>query len=354
MKRNLIICLILSVVLTGCSGSALSPKRISQLAAELRHEQKTEPITVRVIKVECSDNVASSVLVGTIEASKSAHVITQYPGCIKEILVRKGQKISAGTIIAKMDSQTLISAYDASKAIYEQACDALSRIEQVYGSGSVAEVKLIDAKTAVAKAETAFRAAEKSLDDCSIKAPYSGVVGEIYPHEGMELPALAPVIQLMDISSVEVHASIPENEYASCRPGMAVRIEVPATGVELDGVLAVKGIDASKITRSYDCTFKFTQSSQTSEIMPGMVCKVRLSQEGGKVVVIPALAVKLDEAGRYVWCCNEGTIYKKHIETGGFSGKGIIVTEGLEAGEMLVVEGARKISAGMTGIRIIE
>jgi len=353
--KKFIVLLTSLLALTGCGDAAKKTgEQAERMKAKLRHEYKTEPISVRAIRIELSDNVASSVLVGCVEASKSAQVSTQYPGCIKNIPVRKGQKINAGTVIAIIDSQNINSAYDASKAVYEQACDALSRLEQVYGSGSVPEIKLIEAKTAVAKAEATFRSAEKALNDCSIRAPYSGVVGEIYPHEGMELPALAPILQLLDVSSVEVHASIPENEYASYSPGTAVRIEVPATGAELEGVLAVKGIEASRITRSYDCTFKFTKSSQTSSIMPGMVCKVHLSQTCGKVVIIPASAVMIDSEGHYVWCCNDGSISKKHITTGGFSGKGIIVSEGLQTGDMLVIDGSRKISDGMKGIKVIE
>lgn len=329
-------------------------ERAAQVKAKLRHERRTDPISVRAVRVEYSDNVASSVLVGTVEPSKSALVVTQYPGCIRHIFVHKGQKVSAGDVLAKVDAQSVNSAYDASKAVYEQATDALARLEKVQSSGSVAEVKMVEARTAVAKAEATFRSAEKAKSDCSIRAPYSGVIGEIFPHEGMELTALAPVARLLDVNTVEIHASVPENEYAAYNPGMSVRIEVPATESVHDGVLAVKGIDASRTTRSYDCTFKFADGTRTAGIMPGMLCKVRLTGAYCKAIVIPASAVMTDSEGRYVWCCNEGKVTKMRITVGGFSGKGIIVTSGLDAGDMVVTDGSRKISAGMSGIRVVE
>jgi len=319
----------LLVALTGCRNRATVAvekaeervaERAAQVKAKLRQERKTEPISVKAMKIGFSENVASSMLVGSVEPAKSSIVNTQYPGCLRSIKVRKGQRVKAGTVLAVMDAQSVNSAYDAAKAVYDQAKDALSRVEQVYGSGSVSEAKLIEVKTAVSKAEATYRSAAKAKKDCQIRAPYSGVVGEIYPHEGMELAALAPVVQLLDVSSVEVHAAVPENEYASYPVGMAVRIEVPATGRTLDGVLAVKGIEASKISRAYDCTFKFADGAQITDIMPGMVCKVFLTGACENAIVIPASAVMIDGDGRYVWCCNDGVVEKKHITSGGFSG----------------------------------
>lgn len=357
MKKYLLTSLALLSVLCGCSGGnaeEIVAERATQMKAKLRHERRTDPISVRAVRVDYSDNVASSVLVGTVEPSKSALVTTQYPGCIRHIFVHKGQTVSAGDVLAEVDAQSVNSAYDASKAVYEQAMDALKRIEQVYSSGSVPEVKMVEAKTAVAKAEATFRSAEKAKLDSRIRAPYSGVVGDIFPHEGMELAAMAPVLKLLDVSAVEIHAYVPENEYSAYSTGMPVQIEVPATVSVLDGVLAVKGIDASRATRSYDCTFKFATGAQTSGIMPGMLCKVRMTGAYGNVIVIPTSAVMADNKGRYVWCCNEGKITKTHITVGGFSGKGIIVTSGLDAGNMVVIDGSRKISSGMSGIRVIE
>jgi len=362
MKKSLLIALVLLVALTGCKNKAMefadrAEKKLSDRAAKveakLRQERKTEPVSVKVLKVGYSDNVAATMLVGSVEPAKSAMVNTKYPGCLKSIKVRKGQKISAGTVIAVIDAQNVASARDAAKAVYDQAKDALNRVEQVYSNGGVSESKLIEVKTAVAKAEAAYRSAEKASNDCRIRAPYSGVVGEIYPHEGMELAALAPLVQLLDVSAMEVHASVPENEYARYNVGMPVRIEVPAAGVTLDGVLSVKGLEASRATRAYDCTFTF-EEPKTTGIMPGMLCKVYLTGACQNAIVIPASAVMIDSEGRYVWCCNEGTVIKKHITCDGFSGNGIIVTAGLDEGDSLVIEGSRKISDGMSGIIVTE
>jgi len=326
----------------------------AEMKAKLRRERVTEPITVKALRVEFSENVAANTLVGTVEPAKNSVVTTLHQGTLKKILVRKGQTIEAGTVIAEVDAQSVNSAYDAAKAVYDQAADALWRVKKVYASGSVTEAKLMEVRTAYAKAKAALQSAQKAKNDCQVKAPYAGVVSEIYPHEGMEIAALAPLIQLSDISSVEVHAAVPENEYASYDVGMRVKIDVPAADKSLNGILAVKGVEANKISRSYDCSFKFDDTLQTSGIMPGMVCKVHLTGACQNAIVIPASAVMVDADGRYVWCCNDGTVVKKHIEAGGFSGKGIIVTQGLEPGDMLVVEGSRKISDGMSGIRVIE
>ena len=65
-------------------------------------------------------------------------------------------------------------------------------------------------------------------------------------------------------------------------------------------------------------------------------------------VVIPASTVQMDAQGKYVWVVNpERKVEKRYVEVAGFSGKGVIVSNGFESDDLLIVEGSRKVSTGI-------
>ena len=80
--------------------------------------------------------------------------------------------------------------------------------------------------------------------------------------------------------------------------------------------------------------------------MPGMVCKVTFSGTED-ALVIPAAVVRTDKDGRYVWIVEDGKVRKRHVAPGGFSGKGVIITDGLVSGDRVICEGMQKVSSGM-------
>lgn len=316
-------------------------------------EKSREPVSVKVQEVSRSDQTRPQVYIGHIEAAKTTVISARYPGKLVRLYVRKGQKLSAGDTLAFIDSPAVKSMYETAKASFQQASDALDRVNQVYSSGSVSELKMVEVKTAYAKAVAAYDAAKRAMDDCAVRAPYYGVVGEVFAHEGVEVGAVEPLLKYLDVSSVEVHASIPENEYSSFSVGQKARVVVDAAACSAQAVLSSKGFEASSLSHSYD--FVFRLSTCSGKMMPGMVCKVYMTTGAGSSVVIPSSAVRVDAEGRYVWCIDScGVVQKRHIKVNGYADKGIVVEEGLSEGDLLVVEGARKISTGMSNIRIDE
>lgn len=317
-----------------------------EVARPGRKAEVAEPVSVNVRRVEAVSDVCKRTYVGRVEASQNTVVSSQTSGTVESVNVKKGRRVKAGEVIAVVKSQNAESAYSMAKATLEQARDGYDRMMQVYSKGGVTEVQKMEVTTQLRKAEASFEAAESALDKCRIKAPYSGVVDEIFIEQGVEVALMAPVARVLNVSKVEIHFPVPENEIAGMTVGEESSVEIPAAGKTIKANLTVKGVDASPLAHTYDCVL--VPSESCAEILPGMVCKVRLANDSGKEIIIPMRSVMTDNSGRYVWCAdNDGVISKKHIVCGGFAGDGIIVSDGLAEGDLLVVEGQRKISSGM-------
>lgn len=305
------------------------------------------PVTVKVMEV--SETAAAGVngYVGTAKAAKSAFIGCPFPGKLVSLNVSEGEKIESGQVLAVIESQSVKSSYDMALATLKQAEDGYERVMKVHSSGSVPDVKMVEARTQLAKARSAAEAAEKAMEDCRIKAPYDAVVSDIYVDPGMELGLMDKIARVVDVSTVEIHFPVPENEIGGIAAGMTVRVEIPAidAGV-MSGKIVSKGVEASPLSHTYECIMVLDRHCPA--LKPGMVCKVFMDTDAAEGFVIPASVVRTDVSGRYVWTVSDaGIVCKTHVSVSGFSGEGVVVGSGLSQGDRIISEGMQKVCTGM-------
>ena len=339
MNRTVIL-LICTLCVTGCH----------HVPSLLKEKPKGDPVTVRVIEAVPSGRSGASSYVGKAEASRIILISAGNPGTLAELPVKAGQNVSKDQLVARIESQPIRSAHDAACSQLVQAEDAWERIKKAHGSGSVTEVQYMEIKAKVEQARAMELSTRKALWHCTLRAPFDGVVEEVFTTRGVEVELAAPLMRIVDLSSVEIHFPLPENEFLKHKTGDGATVEVPALGRILEGTLTGKGVLASSLSHSYDCVVSL--KGITQDIMPGMICKVYLEIEGDESIVIPASAVRTDSRGRFVWIVSDGTVDKKYITVAGYSKDGIIASEGLQTGDMVIVEGSRKVSTGMKVIAL--
>lgn len=327
---------------TSCEWFSSTHAKVSE---KIKKEVRVDSIVVKVLNVGSSDNLGTSSYVGTVEASKSVLVVSPASGTLAELNVREGQTVSKGQPIARIESQAVKSAYEMARATYEQAKDGMDRLQKLFEAGSVADVKMVEMRTNLDKAEAAVAAAAKSLEDCTLKAPFAGVVESVPVHVGVEVTLAEAVARIVDVNTSEIHFPLPENEFVRVSRGDVATVVIPALDRTISARVVNKGVVASRLSHSYDCTLG--NLSDAKGLMPGMVCKVYIESEAASGIVIPSSAVMTDMEGRYVWTVKDGVVGKNHIVVGGYSGDGIVVSEGLPEGVGVIIEGARKVSTGM-------
>lgn len=325
--------------------SCNTESKVAEVKAHLRERGEVKPVEVVVLRAGSVSNEGSVGYVGTVEASGSATITARVPGTLVSLPVKAGRRVIEGETIAVIESQSVRSAYETAKASLEQAEDGWQRVNRVYETGTVTEAKYIEVKTKVEQARSSEAAARKALEDCTLKAPFSGVVENVALSVGVQVNPGDIVMEIIDLSELEVHFPLPENEFASLQTGARATVTVPAVGRDFKAVLTAKGSVASHLSHSYDCTLSF--DANTGPIMPGMVCKVYFKKESTVQRIVPSSAVKTDMNGRYVWTVCEGTVGRKYVSVDGYMGEGVVISDGLDSTDMVIIGGSRKVSTGM-------
>jgi RND family efflux transporter MFP subunit len=192
--------------------------------------------------------------------------------------------------------------------------------------------------------------AKKSVEDCNLYAPMSGVVSKRSVEEGVSVMPGLSAFKIVAIDDVYINVPVPENEIGSINAGKSATVIVPAVGNnEYKGVVDKKGVEANPVSRTY--ALKIKVGNPKLELMPGMVCKVFLrNNESDDVqqIVIPNRTVQISHDNRqFVWLADGNTAKRRFITVGSLTNFGVIVEDGLSAGDKLIVEGYQKVSEGM-------
>ncbi|MFO7370542.1 MAG: efflux RND transporter periplasmic adaptor subunit [Bacteroidales bacterium] len=326
-----------------------------------RHEQvntviTSDTIAVKVMAVDYASINGQSNYVGVAEAFQSIPLTFLTAGTIEIVMVSEGETVNKGQLLAALNTASYRNILAAAMAKEKQAQDAYERLSAVYKNGSLPEVKMIEIETGLEQSKSASKLAQKNVDDCSLFAPVSGMIGTRSAEPGMNALPGSPVITLVNIDKINIKVAIPENEIASVFTGQPAIIYVPAlNNAQYKGKVVQKGVIANPISHSYE--IKITIENTGYRLRPGMLCNVFIgSTDAGKVLCIPQQAVMVDAAGnRFVYVADSvsSQALRRNITTGALTALGsIIITGGLEKGDQVITNGYQKIN-DRSSIKII-
>jgi RND family efflux transporter MFP subunit len=282
-----------------------------------------------------------------VEASQTIPITFQSTGIVTRVLVEEGDFVNEGQLLAEVEKGSLVSAYQGALAKYEQALDAQSRLKMVYDKGSLPEVKWVEINSQVAQAKSILEVSERNLKNCELRAPNGGIIGERNIEPGMSAIQIEAPIKLVKLKKVMVKISVPENEINKLQKGQQARITVSALNNKTyTGAIERLGVVANRLSRTYDV--KIEVVNPALEMKPGMVCDVEISLPSSEtVLLIPMSSVQREgDQKSFVYVIDQKSkrAIKKQVHIEGIVNDMISVSSGLQAGELIVVQGTQKLS----------
>ncbi|MDR1860830.1 MAG: efflux RND transporter periplasmic adaptor subunit [Bacteroidales bacterium] len=342
MMRNIyLLSMSATVLLSGCSVNTGTRGNDSS-------EQKIIP--VKVMSVQRSATAASVSYIGTISESFALSLSFSGMGVVEQVLVSEGQAVSKGQTLATLNTATAQSAYQAAQATLRQAQDAYDRLATLHEGGSISDIKFVEVETGLQQAKSMLTVAERSLNDCRLTAPRSGVIARRSIEPGTNAAPGVPAFTLITVDRVDAKIAVPENEIGDVSLHQEAIIEATAlAGERFTGTVETKGVSAHPLTHTYKVKIRINNTADAKSLLPGMVCKVWLQQpEKSAGTVIPARIVQIAPDGqRFVWLANGDTARRRFIKTGALNDDGVTVNDGLNDGDRLIIEGYQKVSEGM-------
>ena len=307
-----------------------------------------QTVRVKVQQIQAETVNGEQGFSGTIEESSGTSLSFAVTGTIKKIYVSAGQMVAAGQLIAELDPTTLQNAYTIAKTSLEQAQDTYNRMKELHDAGSLPEMQWISIENQLKSAMASEAMSKKSLNDTKLYAPFSGYIASRDGEIGQNAIPGSPIVKLVNIGSVKVKISVPENEVQRIAKGSSMKIIVPAlSNREFSGRVTERGVSADPRSRTYEV--KATIQNPGSQLLPGMICQAFTNYMLGSTgVFVPAYLVQLDGDNKtFVWVVNSGKAVKREITINNETAQGVQVSGGLSAGDHIIVAGQQKVSNGM-------
>ena len=332
---------LLPLLLTACHDD---PQQLKEKLLGGPAEERIIPVGVQVID-EVS-GIVNNTYPGYLEEGQSVEMAFKYGGTLQQLNVKQGSRVRKGQTLARVSSPQMESTQRSAQATLEQAQDAYDRLKKVHDNGSLPEIKWREMVANLEKAQSALDLANAMLADNTITAPFDGTIAAVNAEIGENITPLKPVIRIINTNGMAVKITVPENEIAKVQVGDTAEVVIPALGDKrLNGKVIEKSMTASLLTHSYPVKVLIEQPDK--ELTPGMIGKVVLKGDVSKGIIIPANAVLINQESKFVWVAEEGRAARRKITLAGYSGNGVIVSEGLKTGDVVIVEGYQKVSEGM-------
>ncbi|HWP81839.1 MAG TPA: efflux RND transporter periplasmic adaptor subunit [Bacteroidota bacterium] len=318
---------------------------------------------------------ASAVLTasGYVVAQRKAAVASKGTGRLVYLGVEEGDRVKANQILARLEDADVIAQLDQARANLKLYEAELREAEQTYnrqkalleqGLTSQAEFEAAEARhkrvaASIEVARAAVAAAEVALENTRIRAPFDGTVllkhadvGEIVAPLAGAASSRGAVVTIADMTSLEVEADVSEANIERITPNLPCEITLDAYPQQrYEGYVSkvVPTADRAKATVLVKVKFR----SFDDRVLPEMSAKVTFLSKGAEqkatenpVLTVPASAVASRGDQNLVFMIDNGVARAVPVTTGRTLGGLVEITQGIKAGDKVIVRVNDKIRDG--------
>ena len=333
--RRKLIWLALAVALVAAgTGAFLVSKNSSARSAE-DAKKNAPPVTLEftandIATAGLQPLVRTSTISGTLAPLTQAVVKATVAGAVRRVLVREGQSVRQGELVAELDTTDLRTRLDAARADRAERRARLAIAERNRDTNQALLKQNFISQNAFEQLHSTFQAneaavhwadaqvqlASKAIEDAQVRSPITGVVSKRAVNGGERVLPDAPIVTVVDLSRLELEASVPASDIASVSVGQAVQFRVDGFGERrFDG--KVERINPMAETGSRSIKLFIAVPNTNGLLRGGMFAQGQITLSQSKpVIVVPGSAV-FEEAGQtYVFTVGSGKLAKQAVTVG--------------------------------------
>jgi membrane fusion protein (multidrug efflux system) len=318
-----------------------------QACGSKKHEKETAEIFTVTSPLQ-KDTSAYKEYVGQVRSVNHIELRSQERGYLQNIYVDEGQYVKKGQMMFQIMPVIYQAEMQKAKAEVNFAEIEYTNTKSLADSNIVSpkELAMVKAKLDKAKAELAL--AQAHLDFTEIRAPFDGIMDRFYTRLGSLVDEGELLTNLSDNSRMWVYFNVPEAEYLSFKKSKsdnAKKVHLQLADKEMfeyPGV--VETIEADFNNETGNIAFRATFPNPQGILRHGETGNVLMPVLLKNALIIPQKATFEILDKKYVFVIDSGNIVKsREISIGNELPHLYVVTDGLQAGDKILVDGLRKV-----------
>src|SRR5213596_1882764 len=269
------------------------------------------PVEVVVARTDTvRDEIAAT---GQIEAVQSIDLRPEVDGRIVDILVREGQEVEKEAPLFKVDDAQLRAQVAQLEAQRDLAQQALARTKELAKQNASSAADLERAEATARSAQAEYDLQRIRLERTTVRAPFTGVVGQRYVSVGDYVTSSTRLASLHTVNPQRAAFQVPERFARLLRPGQEVTFRVAAIpGHDFSGT--VDFVDPVVQLPGRTILVKARVPNSERLLQPGMFIEAHLvTAVQPKAIVIPEDAVVPLQGATFVWVVNDGKAERRSV-----------------------------------------
>ncbi len=368
MKKNLLIVAV-AIIFSACSSKApvddMEAKhqqlqeyknemhelkvKIDKLEKEISDGRENEVVNVKVEQLQAQYFEHFIEVTGKVEAEYDINVSPETSGVITQVLVKEGDMVSKGQVIAILNSDVLERTLDELKVQLELAETNFARTENLWNQNIGSEMQYLQAKNNKESLEKRIESVNSQIEMTNVKSPINGVVDYVYQKKGNIGSPQVPFARVIDISKIKIYADVSESYLTKVHKGDIAQVNFPALGKKLEAPIFRISNSIDPNNRTFRVRINLNNPDRS--IKPNLVSVIRIRDyKAEDAIVIPSLLIKEDFKGNYTYVVESkdgDNFAKKVYVTPGVTNNNMTeIKEGLNAGTQIVSEGFNQIVDG--------
>ena len=333
---------VLIATLISCSEEAVSKEEPVVIATNI----ETMPV-----KLSNFDRYLETI--GVIIPRKDVPVIAEEGGRLQRILIDKGQKVRKGQIIAVLSNRVLRAQLKQASAMYSS--DSLSYVQQkeLESVNGISKVALEQARFKMEASNANMELLQARVAKLRVKAFIGGLLDTRSFDIGAYIAPMSPFGHIVDVSSVKVKIDMAERYAGLIDRNKMVQVTFDAfPGLVLEGKIEYVGSIIDLKNRTFP--IEVQMDNRDGRMKPNMMVNVHILLYSKKnEIVIPKDAI-IDAGNRQSVFLHEGEFaIKREVQIGDVYREDALISEGLIAGEKLIIGGNRDL-VDSTRVRVVD
>ena len=324
---------------------------LNEINSGIAFLDENERLTL-VSKYEIKEQVFTSYIEAqaNLKTRKNILILPEFQGTLEKIYVDEGQNVSKGKLLAEINDSGLKEQLDQLIIQRDFAKENYERIQRLWENNIGSEIQFLKSKSDFESIQKGVDQMRDMLSKTKIYAPFTGVVDEIIANQGSNLiPGVTNILRLVNLDDVYAEAFVSEKYISSISNGTETLVKIPLLNKEIQSEVTQTGNFIDPNNRTFRIEIPVDNTDR--RIKQNLDAKIMINTyKKDNAIVVPLRIIREDSEGKnYIYVMDEDKkdgVYitrKAVIKIGNKSNTDAEVIEGLNFGEIIVLEGANLV-----------
>tara|TARA_B110000093_G_scaffold158470_1_gene177524 strand:+ start:1451 stop:2602 length:1152 start_codon:yes stop_codon:yes gene_type:complete len=286
---------------------------------------------------------------GVVKADKTIGLRAEMGGTITAILIKQGQRVSKGQILATLESSVIDNSVLQLTTQLNLATTTYERQARLWDQKIGSEIQFLQSKAQKEGLENSLNSLKAQAYKMKIIAPFSGIIDQVFAKTGELISPQTPFLRLVNLDNVYIESEITETYLKAITKGTKALVHFNSINTTIEASITQVGNFINPNNRSFKTRIDIKNTN--NDLKANLLANIKINDFNASGIVIPSKFIQQDRNGNtfvYVLEAEENSlkVVKTYVKEANSYNNFSYISEGLDSKSNLVGKGARLVENG--------